>query len=463
MCNLFRLFSVVQYVLVGLLRNWSKYGHSHRLGRHHVRLQLTELEPRLVPADYTWTYVGTSPGDWNDPNNWNDGGVGVPGEFDTAWFNQANTGPVSISNSVDVGELILGNVPMYLHANLTVETGGLIAQVVNQDASGANITINGGNLLLDGKGDIQGANGNFATSNTITVTPGGTLEFGGDTNDPTAVGDNINNSGVVTFDNNSSTNFIGPTTNGITTITNNAGSGGNADGDIEINDGALISNSGQVILNNAGTINVNGTASSNVPIVNQASNAVLHVTGGGTLTITGANPTSGYAFAQTAGTTTLDDGATLSLTTAGYSQTGGTLQVNGIGTIDSNSPTSISNSTLTIGVPNVSLGTLNVGTNFTMTNSSWTIDVDANAGTADKIVSGGVVTISNITTTVNLLQGTPTDGQQYTIVQQRQAQPSSPSVSLNGFPVQNWFNNKPLKLVAPNNTTVALQYSDAGE
>jgi hypothetical protein len=144
-------------------------------------LQVEALEPRCVPA--TYTFIGPAGGDWNNRTNWS--GKLVPGANDTAIINSGSSVVVSdveIAQAVELGPgaslaIATGTVPSLEIKSSLMDQGALNVNAALNLDPGSTTTITGAGTFTD-QGTIQ-----VAASSTLLLqvahvsSAAGTLAF----------------------------------------------------------------------------------------------------------------------------------------------------------------------------------------------------------------------------------------------------------------------------------------------
>jgi fibronectin-binding autotransporter adhesin len=165
---------------------------------------------------------------------------------------------------------------------------------------------------------------------------------------------------------------------------------------------------------NAVQVSSGATAGLEVSGASAATVGPVSVGAGSTLNITNAGATTNAPYTVTAGATTLATGAIINLASNGTGA--GTLAVSnlsGVGTI---------NGALTVSgtaAPGNSVGTINTGSLSLLSGSTYSVELDptnsGGNGIADLLAVTGNVNVTDSLLSISLLS-TPTDGQQFTII-----------------------------------------------
>jgi fibronectin-binding autotransporter adhesin len=346
------------------------------------------LAGRPTQAAMTDTWTTAAGGDWDTLGNWTGE---VPGTADTALFNIAMTGNVtlasaSVMNSINfdtnASTFTVGTVG---GNTLTGSNGGAISVLPTLAGMNETFTINAPLILTPASSTTAGAYTiqNNATSATNTLVIGGgissgttsnteTLTLGGSNTGANTISGNITNGNATTF-------AVTKTGAGTWTL---SGTGNSYNGATTISAGTLSltgSLTGGTAITNSGTFTESGTG-----VIGGAATLTNNA---GTTTLSGINTYTG-ATSVNGGTLNLDFSAATTPSTATniikstttINLGGGALVIKGGGSGDTNSQT--------------------FGTTALTANTSSTITVNSNSGTVLNLAFGGIT--RNVQSTLDL-------------------------------------------------------------
>jgi hypothetical protein len=290
------------------------------------------LKRRECPAVVNYTWNGPAGGAWTDPNYWAGGTPGqYPGqvstEQDVAIFNNTDTANCTLNNGTKPVVLSGLQVTGGYTGTITLNSplgwtgqGGVNSQLaggtINQP-NGANSEIGvGGGVLTLGACNL---NGNPGVASTLIVAPGAEV----DVTAGAPIGDNIVNSGTVK---------LTTTMTQAENFTNNAGITNNGGASLLFDGAQGISTNGTGVIANGGLVQRTATTTKSttvpcaLPLINNASSAVLQLYGN--LQFSQAGTMTGVSVLQTNGEVDIENGATL-FVPFGYTQNSGWLFTNG--------------------------------------------------------------------------------------------------------------------------------------
>jgi hypothetical protein len=168
------------------LQRWSflRPGNRRPARRAGRRLILEELEPRTVPALFTWTQAVS--GDWDNPNNWSHGVIsplpGVPGAADDAVISFSG---ITVTHNTNVTDAVNS---VSSAADFNFSAGSL--SVASSASFAGNAVISGGTLSIGTTGLFTGpfgqSGGTLTGNGSITMQgltswTGGTMSGNGPT------------------------------------------------------------------------------------------------------------------------------------------------------------------------------------------------------------------------------------------------------------------------------------------